>query len=245
MATVDHVTTRVSDLDAGHALFTRVFELLAFKGKPSEGEGFNEWRDFSIAAADEMHPPTRNLHIGFAATSREQIDAWWQALIAAGYQDDGPPGPRPEYGSTYYGAFIRDHDNNSIEAVHHESSTPETGVIDHLWIRVHDLDASERFYTAIAPVVGIAAGERPNRLQLICDSGTLSFLPGTPTENLHLAIGVGNNAIVDRFHAAALAAGGRDNGGPGERPRYHRGYYAAFVLDPDGNNVEVVNHNRA
>ena len=61
---------------------------------------------------------------------------------------------------------------------------------------------------------------------------------------MHLAFPAPTNAAVDAFHAAALAAGYRDNGAPGERPVYHAGYYGAFVLDPDGNNVEVVNHNR-
>src|SRR5213592_4653874 len=145
MATIDHVTVRASDLAVSLDLFMQVFELLEFTGEPSEGEAFYEWNDFSIAAADHEHPPTRNLHIGFAATSRDQVEAWWNALTATGYRDDGAPGPRPEYGPTYYGAFIRDHDNNSIEAVHHESSTPDTGVIDHLWIRVRDLDATKRF----------------------------------------------------------------------------------------------------
>ena len=64
------------------------------------------------------------------------------------------------------------------------------------------------------------------------------------TENLHLAFPVRNDEDVRAFHEAAVAAGGIDNGAPGERAGYHPGYYAAFVLDPDGNNVEAVNHNR-
>jgi catechol 2,3-dioxygenase-like lactoylglutathione lyase family enzyme len=244
MASLDHVTLRAGDLDASRELFDRVFQLLDFKGERTDGGGFYEWNDFSIAAADDEHPPTRNVHVGFAATSRGQIDAWWSALTAAGYRDDGAPGPRPEYGPTYYGAFIRDGDTNSIEAVHHESSTPDTGAIDHLWIRVRDLAATKRFYTAISPAVGITARERPGRLQLICDSGTFSFLADRPTENLHLAIGVPDNDTVHRFHRAAVAAGGRDNGGPGERSQYHAGYYAAYALDPDSNNIEAVCHNR-
>jgi catechol 2,3-dioxygenase-like lactoylglutathione lyase family enzyme len=245
MSTIDHVTLRASDLESNLGLYTKLFELLEFAGERSEGEGFFEWNDFSLAAADAEHPPTRNVHIGFAATSREQVNNWWSALTVGGYQDDGAPGPRPEYGPSYYGAFLRDRDNNSIEAVHHESSTPETGVIDHLWIRVHDLAASKRFYGWIASAVGITARERPGgRLQLICDSGTVSLLADTPTENLHLAFGVRDNDTVRRFHEAALAAGGRDNGAPGERPQYHPGYYGAYVLDPGGNNVEAVCHNR-
>ena len=67
---------------------------------------------------------------------------------------------------------------------------------------------------------------------------------GRPTEQVHVAFPAGENATVDAFHRACTDAGYRDNGAPGERAAYHRGYYAAFVLDPDGNNIEVVNHNR-
>jgi catechol 2,3-dioxygenase-like lactoylglutathione lyase family enzyme len=74
--------------------------------------------------------------------------------------------------------------------------------------------------------------------------GSFSIVHGEPTKNAHIAFGATDNATVDAFHRAALAAGYRDNGRPGERPVYHPGYYGAFVLDPDGNNVEVVNHNR-
>jgi catechol 2,3-dioxygenase-like lactoylglutathione lyase family enzyme len=244
VATIDHVTLRASDLDASRELFDRVFELLDFQGQRSDGGGFYEWNDFSIAATDEEHPATRNVHIGFAATSRRQIDAWWNALIALGYRDDGAPGPRPEYGTTYYGAFTRDADNNSIEAVHHETATPTTGVIDHLWIRVRDLDATKRFYTAIAPPIGLRSRDLGDRLQLVTDSGTFSFLAGDPTENLHLALGIGSKDIVGAFHRAGLEAGGRDNGPAGERPHYHPGYYGAYVLDPDSNNIEAVFHER-
>jgi catechol 2,3-dioxygenase-like lactoylglutathione lyase family enzyme len=226
MSSIDLVTIRVSDLAASSELYAHVFESLAFDGDQKNGQGFVEWKDFSIAAADEAHPRTTNLHVAFAATSRDQVDEWWQALTAAGYRDDGPPGPRPEYGSTYYGGFIRDLDGNSIEAVHHESSTPETGVIDHLWIRVRDLEPSKLFYATVAEAVGISAREHPGRLQLICDSGTFSFLADTPTENLHLAIGVDDEETVRRFHDVALGAGGRDSG--------------AVILDPDGNQVEAV-----
>ena len=66
-----------------------------------------------------------------------------------------------------------------------------------------------------------------------------------PTENVHLAFPAATNEAVDEFHRALTGAGYRDNGPPGEREIYHPGYYGAFVLDPDGNNVELVNHNRS
>ncbi len=117
-------------------------------------------------------------------------------------------------------------------------------MIDHLWLRVADVDASARFYETIAPHAGL----EPRRLsrdhfQCVGAKGSLSLVAGTPTENTHLAF-PGDDADVQAFHRVATEAGYRDNGGPGERPVYHPGYYGAFVLDPDGNNVEVVNHHR-
>lgn len=244
MATIDHVTMRAGDLEAAARLFTRVFELLGFTGKPYEGDRFHEWNDFSIAQADDEHRATQRLHIAFAASSRRQIDHWWRDLTGAGYRDGGEPGPRPRYGPDYYGAFIRDEDDNSIEAVHHETATPVTGVIDHLWIRVADLAAAKRFYTAVAYASALRARDLGDRLQLVTDSGTFSLLEGPPTQNLHLAIGVPDQDTVRRFHAAGLEAGGVDNGAPGERPEYHRGSYGAYLLDPDSNNVEAVFHDR-
>ena len=72
-----------------------------------------------------------------------------------------------------------------------------------------------------------------------------SVVAGEPTERVHLAFPAAANESVEEFHRALVAAGYRDNGEPGERPIYHAGYYGAFVLDPDGNNVELVNHNRS
>jgi hypothetical protein len=74
------------------------------------GREMVEWNDFSIIAADEEHPPTANLHVGFVAASREAVAAFWQAGVQAGYRDDGAPGERPEYSSDYYGSFLRDPD---------------------------------------------------------------------------------------------------------------------------------------
>ncbi len=75
------------------------------------------------------------------------------------------------------------------------------------------------------------------------DGGSLLVIAGEPTQNIHIAFS-GEDDDVRRFHTDATAAGYRSNGAPGERPRYHEGYYAAYVLDPDGNNIEVVDHHR-
>jgi len=241
VAIIDHVTIRVADLGAALELYDRCFDLLAFPGRRADGEHFHEWYDFSIS---DRGPATSGLHVGFAARSREQVDAWWRGMTGAGAPDDGRPGPRPQYDPTYYGAFVRDLDGNSVEAVHHDSADPDTAVIDHLWVRVRDLEPARRFYTAVAPAVEVHVKDRGDSLQLETETGSCTILEGPPTANLHLAFGVADNTTVDAFHAAGLTAGARDNGGPGERPVYHAGYYGAYLLDPDGNNIEAVCHNR-
>jgi len=244
VASIDHVTIRVGDFEGALRMFTRSFELLAFDGRRHAGEAFHEWDDFSIAAAGADHPPTTGLHVAFAATSRAQVDDWWHELTAAGYADDGAPGPRPHYSPSYYGAFLRDADGNSVEAVHHDSVDRAAGMIDHLWIRVADVAATRRFYTAVAEAVGVRVRDRGDRLHVETDRGSFTLLHGPPTANAHLAFGVGDERTVRAFHAAALAAGGRDNSLPGERPVYHSGYFGAYALDPDDNNVEAVWHGR-
>ena len=124
----------------------------------------------------------------------------------------------------------------------------QPGSVDHLWFRVADLAASKRFYTTIAPHAGIRLGDdEPGRVQFTGEDYSFSLIDDERplTEHVHLAFPAREDATVRAFHAAALAAGYEDHGEPGERAVYHPGYYGAFVLDPDGHNVEVVNHNRA
>jgi predicted lactoylglutathione lyase len=189
---------------------------------------------------------TRRLHIAFTAPTREHVHTFWEAGTDAGYTSDGEPGPRPEYGSTYYGSFLLDPDGNSAEAVHHDS-VRESGPIDHMWLRVADVEASTRFYETIAPQAGLFVRRAsPERTQIVGETGSFSVVSGEElTEHVHIAFPAHENATVDEFHRVATEAGYRDNGPPGERAEYHAGYYGAFVLDPDGNNIEVVNHNRS
>jgi catechol 2,3-dioxygenase-like lactoylglutathione lyase family enzyme len=117
--------------------------------------------------------------------------------------------------------------------------------VDHVWIRVADVERARGFYDTIAPPAGLRKDrDTDDRVQYRGSTGTFSLLPGEPTEHLHMAFPTSDDGDVERFHAAAVAAGYESNGEPGERARYHPGYYAAFVLDPDGNNIEVVNHHR-
>jgi catechol 2,3-dioxygenase-like lactoylglutathione lyase family enzyme len=241
----DHVTIRVSDLEPAKGFYELAMSTLGF-GEPYQGPHFFEWEDFSISQAHDDKPVTRNLHIGLVSSSREAVDEWWRTMVEAGYRDDGAPGLRRVYHPDYYGGFVRDPDGNSVEAVWLGRLREGDERIDHLWIRVADLDASKRFYATIASVVGIRiAGERPERFHIATRRRSAAFVHDVQplTENVHLAFPAPDNATVEEFHRVALAAGYRDNGAPGER-RYHEGYYGAFVLDPDGNNVEAVCHNR-
>ena len=115
-------------------------------------------------------------------------------------------------------------------------------LIDHVHLRVRDLEASKRFYRAALEAVGREITRNAEGF-FIADELFVSA-DAEPTERLHLAFQAPDRETVHRFHEAALAAGGRDNGGPGER-RYHPGYYAAYALDPDGNNIEAVYHGPA
>jgi catechol 2,3-dioxygenase-like lactoylglutathione lyase family enzyme len=240
----DHVTIRVSDRAASERFYATVLAPLGVARTHSDDE-LAEWDDFSLAGASAERPPTRRLHIAWLAPSREHVDEFWRVGTAAGYRDDGPPGERPQYAPDYYGAFLLDPDGNSAEAVHH--GEPHTaGHIDHLWIRVADVAAAKRFYETIGPHAGFAVrDDTPDRVQLAGGGASFSLVAGDqPTEHVHMAFPARSNGAVDAFHHAAVEAGHRDHGAPGERPEYHPGYYAAFVLDPDGHNVEVVNHNR-
>jgi catechol 2,3-dioxygenase-like lactoylglutathione lyase family enzyme len=242
------VGIRVSDRNASRRFYGRLLGVLGYE-ITHPGEHFDEWNDFGISQARPERPTTRHLHVAFVARSRDDVDAFWRTGVGAGYESDGEPGERPQYSPGYYGAFLLDPDGNSVEAIH--AGEPRTGenFIDHLWIGVADLAASRRFYEAISAVVGVRIPhEQPERERFHVFGGGRSFglvHDGRPaTEHVHLAFGVPDNARVDEFHRVATAAGHQDNGAPGERAVYHEGYYGAFVLDPDDNNVEAVCHNR-
>jgi catechol 2,3-dioxygenase-like lactoylglutathione lyase family enzyme len=239
----DHVTITVSDRAASEAFYDTVLSAIGSE-RSATGETYTEWDDFSLMVASPERATTRRLHIGFVAPSPAHVDAFWRAGTEAGYVDDGAPGPRPEYRDDYYGAFLLDPDGNSAEAVHH-GAMRTGGIIDHLWLRAADVAAAKAFYETVAPHAGLRLKtDEPDHAQFVGSSGSFSLVPGRPTEAVHLAFPASDDETVRRFHAVATERGYRDNGGPGERPIYHAGYVGAFVLDPDGNNVEVVNHKR-
>ena len=121
-------------------------------------------------------------------------------------------------------------------------------LIDHLHLVVRDLAASRRFYEAILPPLGVPIGGSGDDYfwadELFVSTADSQSAPRHLPARHHPAVQARDRAAVDAFHQTALANGGTDNGAPGERP-YHPGYYAAFVLDPDGNNIEAVFHGEA
>ncbi len=118
-------------------------------------------------------------------------------------------------------------------------------LIDHIQLVVADLGASRRFYDAVLDVLGIPVGGEGEGFfwadEFVVSTPESPAAEGRLTGRNHLAFQARDRAAVDAFHKAGLAAGGKDYGAPGERP-YHPGYYAAFLLDPDGNNIEAVYH---
>jgi catechol 2,3-dioxygenase-like lactoylglutathione lyase family enzyme len=117
-------------------------------------------------------------------------------------------------------------------------------VLDHVGLNVSDHAASRTFYEAALAPLGIEVIiERPGVTGFGENRKPYFFINerNPPTPSAHIAFAAPDHASVDAFHAAALSAGGRDNGAPGPRP-YHENYYGAFALDPDGNNIEAVCH---
>ena len=238
----DHVTIRAADRDASERFYRTLLGTIGIEPSNASAD-LIEWDDFSILRAERA--PTQHLHVAFGTPSRALVDQAWRACLDAGHEDAGAPGERPQYKPDYYGAFVLDPDGNSAEVVHHGDVRPGNR-IDHLWIGVRDLEATSRFYDAIARYTGLRRGRRwDGGVQYRGAWATCSFVRDgrPPTQQLHLAFAAPDRRTVDDFHRATTAAGYEDNGAPGERPRYHPGYYGAFVLDPDGHNVEVVNHN--
>jgi catechol 2,3-dioxygenase-like lactoylglutathione lyase family enzyme len=121
-------------------------------------------------------------------------------------------------------------------------------LIDHIQLVVRDLAASKRFYLAVFAELKLPLGGEADDYfwvdELFISSQSSQAAQGQVTGRVHLAFQGKDRETVDRCHKAGIAAGGKDNGAPGERP-YHPGYYAAFLLDPDGNNTEVVFHGPA
>jgi catechol 2,3-dioxygenase-like lactoylglutathione lyase family enzyme len=213
----ERVTMRVSDLERSRAFYDVVLAPLGLRLARLR-EGAWACGELELVQANDQRV-TRGLHLAFLTASHEAVDAFWQAGLDAGHPSDGAPGSRPEYAEDYYGAFLRDPDGNSAEAVAFDRPREGEGIIDHLWIRVADLAATRRFYDVTAPVLGLRiAGERAERFHLVAGGRSYALVQGgAVTENLRLEFPA---PAAEELRRAAAAAG-----------------YAladSGVLDPDG-----------
>jgi catechol 2,3-dioxygenase-like lactoylglutathione lyase family enzyme len=241
----DHVTIRVPNLAVASSAFAAVLDELEIKQTTST-PSFSAWGNFALTQTDAEHPVAQRVHVAFIAPTPAHVDRFGRAGVDAGFTDDGPAGPRPDYADDYYAAFLKDRAGNSFEAVHRDGERPK-GNIDHVAVRVKDVKASTAFYSMIGAAVGLTIRRQTADRAVFsvgASDGSFLVIAGEPTQNVHVAFS-GEDDDVRRFHADATTAGYRSNGEPGERPRYHEGYYSAFVLDPDRNNIEVVNHHRS
>jgi catechol 2,3-dioxygenase-like lactoylglutathione lyase family enzyme len=121
-------------------------------------------------------------------------------------------------------------------------------VVDHVSLRVRDLEASRHFYEAALAPLGFGVVSAPEGGAAFGVEGADDFwilVGDTPSTNVHVAFAARDRAAVDAFYHAALETGGRDNGAPDLRPEYHADYCDDFMLEPDGNSVEAVHHDQA
>jgi predicted lactoylglutathione lyase len=241
---IDHVDLRVSDFQNSKAFYITVLAPLGYPEPPwfDEEQRHADWGQLAISQDEK--PLTENVHLAFVARDRDQVNEFYRVAMAAGYRDNGAPGERPIYHDGYYGGFVLDPDGNNIEAVFHGMEA-EPKTLDHVVLRVRDLDASRRFYETVSDPLSFGlwnVGAENDWVAFGRRTESMWLATGEPSKNVHIAFAARNREEVDEFYRLAIEAGYRDNGPPGERPQYHEGYYGAFVLDPDGNNIEAVCH---
>jgi catechol 2,3-dioxygenase-like lactoylglutathione lyase family enzyme len=165
------------------------------------------------------------------------LERWQRRMLgeALAYDEDGWSAPAPAFRN------VPRRSRSKIEGVSLAVTLP---LIDHLALRVRDLKRSRTFYEQALEPFGVKVVESSQGPGFAIEGGG-DFWIGEgepPAAPVHVAFAAADRATVDKFHRAAVEAGGRDNGAPGLRPHYHAEYYAAFVIDPDGNNVEAVFH---
>jgi catechol 2,3-dioxygenase-like lactoylglutathione lyase family enzyme len=185
-----HVTVHASDAAASEGFYGTVLAPLGL----AVGQG-----GFGLSGEG---PFTRGLHIAFVSRSRTDVDAFWRAGVSAGYTSDGEPGERPEYSDTYYGAFLRDPDGNSVEAVFHGRERHGSSAVDHLWIRVGDLALTRRFWDELAGPLGLTVyGDRPERFHVGADDRSFALVSdGRPVSagvDVGFPVASGANTFAD------------------------------------------------
>ena len=173
----DHVTIRVSDRAASERFYATVLEPLGIE-RTYAGESLTEWDDFSLAPADDEHPVTRRLHVGFVAPSREHADEFWRAGTPPATATTARPGRGRSTATT---TTARSCSTRTATAPRRCTTArcASGGNVDHLWIRVADVAASKRFFETIAPYTGMRLRtDTPERARFAGGGGSFSVLAG-------------------------------------------------------------------
>lgn len=191
-------------------------------------------------------------HVAFLAASREAVDGFHAGGLAAGGSDEGAPGLRPHYGDDYYGAYLRDPVGNKLQAVCYLGQDPAIAAAEpfsHVTLGCNDLERARAFYDPAMAALGLARvvdeaelsygyGPAGSRLPWVYAHRTFDGRPATWANGFQAMWRAGSPAEVEAFHAAGLANGGLDEGGPGPR-LYREGYFGAYLRDPDGNKLHA------
>lgn len=160
----------------------------------------------------------------------------------------GQTAPGPAGGADEPGSAVPSHHHPDDDGT--DTGTVRRVVIDHVDLLVADLEASRCFYSRVLATLGLEEQDRGETFSVYGVEGSADFAidliaPGdVPTSGAHVAFLAGSRETVDAFFATAIAAGGREKLAPADHPEYHEGYYAAFVHDAHGNNIEAVHHGR-
>ena len=240
----DRVTIRAADREASERFYGVVLRTLGDEQSRTDARDAR-WADFTVRQADERHPATRNLHVGFVADTRSRVDEFWRTGTHAGYTRRRRAGPAPRVHAGLLRRLPARPGRQQRGGRPPRRRCARGGIVDHLWIRVADLGVSRHFHQTIAPYAGLRLNsEAPDRVQFAGESGSYSVLAGTPTQHLHMAFSGGRDAAVDAFHREAAEAGYLSLESPAERIADDARAYAASIQDPDGHHIELVHHGR-
>ena len=259
---LSHVTFGTQDVRRAKAFYEATLAPLGFSLQ-TDGRGY-----FALSTAADRYPwvyvmkpfdrrPAswgNGAHLALLAEDDAAVERFHETALANGGSDEGAPGLREQYSADYYAAYVRDPDGNKLQAVHYRNGRSEaanSSGLSHFTVGSNDLVRSRDFYAAVLRPLGLVPTEEDDEdavaygvegAELPVFYAHLPFdgLPATWGNGTHAAFLAPNRAAVISFHAAALNAGGSDEGGPGPRPHYSPTYYAAYVRDPDGNKLQAV-----
>jgi len=230
----ERVTVGVSDLETSKRFYDSAFAAL-FVLEPEERGSFVRWDRFAI---DAGRPVTQAGHVAFQALTEEVVDSFHAAALAGGGTDNGPPGPRPQYGARVYAAYVHDPDGINVEATYRPLSE---WPIDHVVLGVKDLAESKRFYDAVLRPLGRGLiGEFTDAICYGTHDAALWIADREPTAGIELALAAVGPSAVDNFRQAAVDAGFEPKAEPGDAPEYGANQYGAYLVDPDGNDIVAV-----